>query len=79
MRLALSTGTPVVPFAFIGGGEAVPTVVNLVQLGKLGVPYIPVALVVASAQTCRLQLLCGEPMVFEGTGREEDRYDSWLC
>ena len=74
MRLALSTGTPVVPFAFIGGGEAVPTVANLVQLGKLlGVPYIPVTpWLLPLPRPVDLQLLYGEPMMFEGTGREED-------
>ena len=43
MRLALETKTPIVPAAFLGGGEAVPTVMNLYKLGKLiGAPYIPV-------------------------------------
>src|SRR5262245_5578460 len=43
MRLAMKMKTPIVPFAFLGGGEAVPTISNAVTLGKLlGVPYIPV-------------------------------------
>ncbi len=42
MRLALKTSTPIIPFAFLGGGSAVPTVVNLYALGRaIGVPYIP--------------------------------------
>ncbi len=42
MRLALKTKTPIVPFGFIGGGEAMPTIANLYGLGKLlGVPYVP--------------------------------------
>src|SRR5690606_29954068 len=43
MRLAQKTKTPIVPFAFLGGGEAVPTIANAVTIGKVvGVPYIPV-------------------------------------
>ena len=43
MRLALKTKTPIVPFAFIGGGDAVPTVANSYTLGKLmGAPYVPI-------------------------------------
>src|SRR5678816_4916589 len=34
MRLALKTKTPIVPFGFLGGGEAVPTVVNAYRLGQ---------------------------------------------
>ena len=35
--------SPIVPFGFIGGGDAIPTVTNLYKLGKLlGVPYMPV-------------------------------------
>src|SRR4030095_7790311 len=43
IRLALKTGTPIVPLGFAGGGEAFPTVVNSYALGRLmGVPYLPV-------------------------------------
>src|SRR5262249_3447822 len=43
LRLALETKTPILPFAFVGGGEAIPTVFNAVGLGKLvGAPYVPV-------------------------------------
>src|SRR6185295_10407933 len=42
MRLALQTKTPIVPFAFLGGGEAIPTIFNAYKLGRLlGAPYIP--------------------------------------
>lgn len=74
MRLALANRSPILPFAFVGGGEAVPTVTNLVQLGKLiGVPYIPVTpWLLPVPRPVDLQLLYGSPMFFEGTGREED-------
>lgn len=74
MRLAIRTRTPIVPFAFIGGGEALPTIANLERLGKLiGVPYIPVPrYLLMFPRPTSLQLLYGEPMVFEGTGNETD-------
>jgi 1-acyl-sn-glycerol-3-phosphate acyltransferase len=74
MRLALKTGTPIVPFAFIGGGEAVPTVFNAYRLGKLiGAPYIPVTpYLVALPLPVPLSILYGTPMRFEGTGSEDD-------
>ena len=43
MRIALETNTPIIPFAFIGGEEAFPTVFHLERLAKFaGVPYIPI-------------------------------------
>jgi 1-acyl-sn-glycerol-3-phosphate acyltransferase len=74
MRLALQTGTPIVPFAFLGGGDAIPTVVNLVRIGKLiGVPYLPVTpYLLPLPRPVALELYFSEPMVFEGTGTEED-------
>lgn len=74
MRLALQTGTPIVPTAFIGGGEAIPTVMNLYRLGKLvGAPYVPVTPWIAPLPrptTC--QIYYSEPMLFDGDGSEED-------
>ena len=36
----METRTPIIPFGFVGGGDAVPTIANLYRLGKLfGVPY----------------------------------------
>lgn len=74
MRLALETGSPIVPFGFVGGGDALPTVANLKRLGRLvGVPYIPVTkwgLLIP--KPTRFQLLYGKPMVFEGSGHERD-------
>ncbi|MDH3843885.1 MAG: acyltransferase family protein [Myxococcales bacterium] len=74
MRLALETKSPIIPFGFVGGGEALPTVANLKSLGRLlGVPYIPVTkwgLLVP--KPTRFQLLYGKPMIFEGSGHERD-------
>jgi 1-acyl-sn-glycerol-3-phosphate acyltransferase len=74
MRLALSNRAPVVPFAFLGGGDAIPTMANLYRLGRLvGVPYIPITpYIVPIPRPVTLQLIYGEPMHFEGTGNEED-------
>ncbi len=68
MRLALQTKTPIVPFGFVGGGDAMPTVKNLYGLGKkLGIPYVPVTpwLLPVPVPTA-FDLHIGEPLVFEG-------------
>lgn len=74
MRLAMKMKTPVVPFAFLGGGEAVPTISNAVSIGKLlGVPYIPVTpWLVAVPLPAKLEVYYSAPMFFDGTGAEED-------
>ena len=75
VRLALKTRTPIVPFAFIGGGEAIPTIANLEKVGKfLGLPYLPVTPYGPPLpRPVALEIYYSEPMVFEGTGNEEDR------
>jgi 1-acyl-sn-glycerol-3-phosphate acyltransferase len=74
VRLAMKMKTPIVPFAFLGGGEAVPTISNAVGLGKLlGVPYIPVTpWLFAVPIPAKLEVYYSAPMMFEGTGAEED-------
>jgi len=74
MRLALETKSPIVPFGFVGGGEALPTIANLKGLGRmLGVPYVPITKwILLVPKPTRFQLLYGEPMHFEGTGHERD-------
>ena len=74
MRLALQTRTPIVPLAFIGGGEAVPTMFNLKSLGRLlGVPYVPVTpYLLPLPLPVPLEVYYGEPLVFSGTGDEDD-------
>ncbi len=74
IRLALQTNTPIVPFAFLGGGDIFPTVANLYTIGKLlGAPYIPITpylLPIPLPRPCHIYY--GEPMHFEGSGHEDD-------
>ncbi len=74
IRLALQTKTPIVPFAFIGGGDAVPTIVNLEKSAKLfGLPYFPVTpYLLPIPRPVSLEIYYSEPMHFEGTGNEDD-------
>jgi 1-acyl-sn-glycerol-3-phosphate acyltransferase len=74
MRLALKTKTPIVPLAFVGGGEAIPTIANAYALGALfGAPYVPITpYLFALPLPVRLVIEYSEPMVFEGTGTEDD-------
>jgi 1-acyl-sn-glycerol-3-phosphate acyltransferase len=74
LRLATKMKTPIVPFAFLGGGEAIPTISNAVGLGKfLGLPYIPVTpWLVTVPIPAKLEVYFSEPMLFEGTGAEDD-------
>jgi hypothetical protein len=63
-----------VPFAFLGGGEAIPTVANSYALGRMmGAPYVPITPYgLAIPLPVRLSVHYGEPMVFSGTGSEDD-------
>ena len=74
VRLALRTKTPIVPFGFIGGGDAIPTVTNLYKIGRLaGVPYVPVTpWLLPLPRPVRLEIQYGAPLRFEGNGAEED-------
>jgi 1-acyl-sn-glycerol-3-phosphate acyltransferase len=74
VRLALKTKSPIIPFGFVGGGEAIPTIANSYALGRLmGVPYIPITpWIFTIPAPVRLELTYGEPMIFEGTGTEDD-------
>lgn len=74
MRLALETNTPIVPFAFIGGEEALPTVMHLKRLAKLvGAPYIPVPpYLLPVPMPVHCEVYYSEPMCFEGDGTEAD-------
>lgn len=74
MRLALQAQAPIVPFAFVGGGDAIPTVHNSKVLGRLtGAPYVPFTpwlLPLPRPTDC--QLYYGEPITFDGDGSEKD-------
>ncbi len=74
MRLALQTKSPIVPFGFIGGGDALPTIFNSVALGKLfGAPYVPFTpWLLPVPRPVQLEVHYGEPLRFEGTGNEDD-------
>lgn len=74
MRLALQTGSPIIPMGVLGGGAAVPTVTNLYRVGKLlGVPYLPVTpYLIPFPLPVSVEVHYGEPLRFEGTGDEED-------
>jgi 1-acyl-sn-glycerol-3-phosphate acyltransferase len=74
IRLALQTKSPIVPVGILGGGTAVPTVANLYRLGRLvGVPYIPVTpYLLPLPLPAPVELHYGEPLVFSGTGDEDD-------
>lgn len=74
VRLALQTRSPIIPFAFLGGGSAIPTVFNAYTLGKLlGVPYVPLTpYLLPVPLPVQLEIHYGEPLVFQGTGDEED-------
>ncbi len=74
MRIALKSGAPIVPFAFVGGEEALPTVLHLERIANLlGIPYIPVPphlLPIPLPVHCEFHV--GEPMHFSGDGSEAD-------
>lgn len=74
MRLALQTRTPIVPFAFLGGEEALPTVFHIDWIARLlGAPYFPVPIqVVPFPLPVACEVYYGEPMLFEGDGNEPD-------
>ena len=74
VRLALKTRTPIIPFGFIGGGDAVPTVFNAYGLGRLvGAPYVPITpYLLPSPLPVPLSVHYGAPLRFEGNGSEDD-------
>jgi 1-acyl-sn-glycerol-3-phosphate acyltransferase len=74
MRLALKTKAPIIPFGFLGGGDALPTFANAYRLGRLlGVPYIPITpYLVPLPLPAQLSVRFGAPLVFEGSGAEDD-------
>jgi 1-acyl-sn-glycerol-3-phosphate acyltransferase len=74
VRLALKTRAPIVPFGFIGGGDAIPTFANLYRIGKLvGMPYVPVTpWLLPLPRPVPLEIQYGEPIQLDGTGDEDD-------
>jgi 1-acyl-sn-glycerol-3-phosphate acyltransferase len=74
VRLAMKTKSPIIPFGFIGGGEAIPTIMNSYTLGALfGAPYVPITpYIFAIPLPVSLEVRYGEPMWLEGSGTEDD-------
>jgi len=74
MRIAMKTKSPIIPFGFLGGGSAIPTIANSQALGRLvGAPYVPITPWGAAVPLpVKLEVEFGEPMHFEGTGSEDD-------
>lgn len=78
MRLALETGTPIVPVAVVGHEEQYINLGNAPQLAKiLGMPVFPVVpqWFIPGAQMplpTKVRIYFGEPMRFEGDPDDED-------
>lgn len=74
VRIALQHKCPIIPFAFVGGEEAMPVIYHAEPLARLiGVPYVPIPshiLPVPKPVVC--ELLYGEPITLEGDGGEPD-------
>ncbi len=74
LRLAMQTGSPIIPFGFIGGEEACPSLVDVKPLARLlGMPYVPITpTILPLPLPAKCSIYFGEPLVFEGSGNEED-------
>ncbi|MFU8802411.1 MAG: lysophospholipid acyltransferase family protein [Bradymonadaceae bacterium] len=81
MRLALETGTPIVPVGVVGGEEQMPAIWNIKSLAKIfrmpAFPITPTWPLLGPAGAIPLpvkyRLHFGEPMLFEGDPDDEDR------
>jgi len=80
MRLALETGTPIVPVGIVGSEEQQPGFANLPRLGRmLGMPAFPLTLgfpwlgpLGMLPLPVKYRLYFGEPLRFEGDADEDD-------
>jgi len=80
MRLALETGTPIVPVGIVGSEEQSPGLANLRSIGKLiGAPAFPITLTFPWLGPAgfvplpvKYQIEFGEPLKFEGDPTEDD-------
>jgi 1-acyl-sn-glycerol-3-phosphate acyltransferase len=78
MRLAIETGTPIVPIAVVGGEEQYVSVANLGGVAKmLGMPAFPIIpqLLVPGGQLplpTKYRITFGEPMHFQGDPDDDD-------
>jgi 1-acyl-sn-glycerol-3-phosphate acyltransferase len=81
MRLALETGTPIVPVAVVGSEEQQPGLANLEDFGRrLGLPSFPITVSMpwfgpagaTFALPTKYRIHFGEPLQFEGDAHDED-------
>jgi 1-acyl-sn-glycerol-3-phosphate acyltransferase len=80
LRLALETGTPVVPVALVGSEEQNPGLANLPGLGRLlGMPAFPITPTFPwlgplgiLPLPVKYRFYFGEPLEFEGDPNDED-------
>lgn len=77
MRLALETGTPIVPVGVVGGEEQYISVADVKPLARLlGMPAFPVIpqlfLGMVMPLPTRYRLYFGEPLTFDGDADDDD-------
>jgi 1-acyl-sn-glycerol-3-phosphate acyltransferase len=81
MRLALATGTPIVPVGIVGAEEQQPGFANLSGVGRrLGLPSLPITITQpwfgplgsAAALPVKYRIYFGEPLSIEGDAHDED-------
>ncbi len=81
MRLALDTGTTIVPVAVVGAEEQMPAIWNFKALAKiLGMPAFPITPtwpllgpIGALPLPVKYHIYFGKPVLFEGAADDEDR------
>lgn len=81
MRLALETGTPIVPVGIVGAEEQQPGFANLSDLGRrVNLPSFPITITQpwfgplgsVAALPVKYRIYFGEPLSFEGDAHDED-------
>jgi 1-acyl-sn-glycerol-3-phosphate acyltransferase len=75
MRLALETGSPIVPVGIVGAEEQSPSLANLGTLARLlGMPALPLTPtgLVPLPLPSRYHIHFGDPMTFSGSPDDED-------
>ena len=74
MRLALQTGTPIVPIAVVGAEEQIPSVHNAQKLARLlNAPAAPLSPTLLFPLPVKYRIYFGEPLRFGGDPDDEDR------
>ena len=74
MRLALRTGTPIVPVSVVGAEEQIPAFWNARKLAHVfGMPSMPIGPTMMMPLPVRYRIYFHEPILFEGDPDDEDR------